>query len=370
MFDSSKFTFGMIRRAGRGAVLLVALGVVCSLTACDSSPKTAEADIPPAKAPAKADADPTLDEAEQFAARVAGSPSRPANGEVQWTTPIHASPAPSRETASANPQIKTVSIETPTAKPDPEPVKAAPKPEKLSPQQIIERLSADLKQAAAANDSLRPYLAQTALSLFDPQRELTEANLKSLKPEDRRLVLAYQRAFTMLGRTLGHSVDEDRQSLQIAAAELADQLDAKTNTLRLKNVTLCTRVNGYGVYEPFTSTTFLAGVEHPAIIYAELENFAPEIGSDGQYTVRLTQQVVLYNQSDGLAIWRIRPTEIVDRSRNRRRDFFVVQLINLPARLGVGKYNLKITLTDQVGQTVDEAELPIQIVADEKLLNQ
>jgi hypothetical protein len=158
--------------------------------------------------------------------------------------------------------------------------------------------------------------------------------------------------------------------MQIAAAELADQLDAKADTLHLKNVTLCTRVNGYGVYEPFNTSTFLAGVEHPAIIYAELENFAPEIGSDGQYTVRLTQQIVLYNQSDGLAIWRIRPTEIVDRSRNRRRDFFVVQLITLPARVGVGKYNLKITLTDQVGQTVDEAEMPIQVVADEKLLNQ
>jgi len=388
MFDprSSRFHF-------HSTLPLALLGMAALvLVACSSQPKdtTAQAgDKSPAK---QADtrkksgkpSDSVAADAEQFAERLQGAgTAEPANQEVQWTSPMVADPdtAGDSNTAQANanltPLIKPIAQPQPKTNPTPdvkevttdaEP-KTTPAETKLTQQQIVARLSKQLKDSAASNDTLRPYLARTALSLFDPARELTEADLGELAAEDRQLILAYQRAFTLLGRSLGESTTEDRQHLQIAATELADQLDAKPTSLRIQNAQLCSRVNGFGVYEPFKTSTFLAGVDRPAIIYAEVENFTPRLESDGQYNVRLTQQVVLYNATDGLAVWRIRPTEITDTSRNRRNDFFVVQLITLPARLGVGKYNLKITLTDEIGQQVDEAEIPIRFVADEKLLS-
>ena len=57
-----------------------------------------------------------------------------------------------------------------------------------------------------------------------------------------------------------------------------------------------------------------------------------------------------------------------DRSKNVRRDFFVVQRIDLPANLNVGKYLLKITIEDLVAQSTDQANIPIQIVADPNLV--
>ena len=67
-------------------------------------------------------------------------------------------------------------------------------------------------------------------------------------------------------------------------------------------------------------------------------------------------------------MWKQPATQIVDESRNKRRDFFVVQLIRLPARLGVGKYRLKVRINDLHGGSIDETTLPIQLVADKTIL--
>ena len=152
--------------------------------------------------------------------------------------------------------------------------------------------------------------------------------------------------------------------MRLAAEELHEQVQ-QAQPLRIRNARLCKRVNGYGVFEPFDDHAFLAGRENPVIVYAELENFATKATAQGRHVVRLKQQIVLYNESDGLAVWRVRPTDIVDRSRNRRRDFFVVQIIHLPDKLTVGKYMLKVTITDRVGEEVDEATIPLRILADD-----
>ena len=180
--------------------------------------------------------------------------------------------------------------------------------------------------------------------------------------------MTYQRAFTRIGRSItGKDAAEDRQALRLAAEELNEQLQSNQK-LRIRRAELCVKVSGYGIYTPFASHTFLAGREHPVIVYAELDNFRAEPEADGLYTVRLTQEIVVYNEADGLAVWKVKPTEIVDRSRNRRRDFFVVQIAQLPDRLSVGKYILSLTVTDLHGQALDEAKIPIQIVADTSAL--
>src|SRR5690606_17254618 len=80
----------------------------------------------------------------------------------------------------------------------------------LTAVQLIERLAELLGQASRQNpEALNTYLARSALTLYDPSRELTDKDLAGLSEGDRRLLLAYQRTFTMLGRNLGHG--DDRQ---------------------------------------------------------------------------------------------------------------------------------------------------------------
>jgi len=242
-------------------------------------------------------------------------------------------------------------------------------PARLTREELLERLAERLAaRGGGGAGSLRPYLERAALAALDPRLELTEPDLARLSPASKRVVLAYQRAFTEMGQTLGDSASADRASLASLAEMLGEQLRAD-EPLRIRKLKLCRKVNGYGIYEPFERKAFLAGREHPAIVYVELEHFRTKRQSDGKHRVQLKQEIVLYNESDGLAVWRQRPVSIVDESRNERRDFFVVQIIRLSDRLTVGKYLLKVTVTDEIGRSVDEATLPLRIVTDEALVN-
>jgi len=81
------------------------------------------------------------------------------------------------------------------------------------------------------------------------------------------------------------------------------------------------------------------------------------------HQVRVAQEVTLYDH-DGLVVWRQPRAEITDESRNRRRDFFIVQLIRLPANLGVGEFDLKVIVTDLADGSQDEAMVSLKVVAD------
>jgi hypothetical protein len=155
----------------------------------------------------------------------------------------------------------------------------------------------------------------------------------------------------------------DRKALEAALNDALGQAP-----LTINYATLCRSVAGYGVYEPMGEHNFLSGQPNRAIVYVEVEDFVAAHLDDGLREVRLMQELILYKEHDGLAVWRHEPTQIVDASRNRRRDFYVVQMITLPARLGEGRYRLKVRLTDQHGDAVDETTLRIQIVADAGLL--
>ncbi len=240
-------------------------------------------------------------------------------------------------------------------------------PRRLSNSQLVSELVRRLdEQSDGPTESLKPFVLRSALSLADPKLEVTGEDVAHLPRPQRRLLLAYQRTFTQLGQELGQDLIHEDDVLETAAIELHEQV-AGWQTLNIRTAKLCTRVKGYGVYEEFDRYAFLAGRVQPAIIYVELDHFDTEAQSNGKFAVRLTSEVVLYNETDGLPVWRQSPVAIVDESANRRRDFFVVQIIKLPDRLTVGKYRLKVTITDEVGREVDEATIPLQIVADAAL---
>jgi hypothetical protein len=118
---------------------------------------------------------------------------------------------------------------------------------------------------------------------------------------------------------------------------------------------------------------FIAGKEHQAIIYCEVENFASTPStptSDKKQTehetksweTKLSQEAVLYTES-GMPVWVDKAGTVVDHSRNRRRDFFIVKKIKLPPALTIGRYLLKVTVEDQQAKRVAEQTMQIEIVA-------
>lgn len=202
-----------------------------------------------------------------------------------------------------------------------------------------------------------------SLRMVEPEVVPDPQAVAGLDEAQRQSILLYQQ---LMGRLAERLQSGERFSRELVLKQ-ADLLPL-TQPLRIKTLQLCRRVQGFGSYEPLPTSSLLAGSDHPMILYLELEDFRSVALDVDRYEVKLAQEVALYSEADGLAVWRQPRAEIVDQSRNARRDFFVVQQIQLPARLTVGKYLLKVRVTDLHAHTIDEETCPLQIVADPALV--
>ncbi|MGE0364528.1 MAG: hypothetical protein AB7Q00_02125 [Phycisphaerales bacterium] len=138
---------------------------------------------------------------------------------------------------------------------------------------------------------------------------------------------------------------------------------------RVPKAELCTKVRSFGVYTPLPSTTFVAGYPARAIVYTEVAGFTARDleGSNGLRRVELSQRLSLYSDADGLEVWKVRERSVTETARTPRTDFYLVQEIALPVNLSVGKYTLKLTVSDKNSGALAQASIPITIVADPSL---
>lgn len=186
------------------------------------------------------------------------------------------------------------------------------------------------------------------------------------------------------------SLSEQDKSTLISARDrlLADPSNASNDLIKslrpagglmILRTALCTRVEGFGRFDPYSTSTFVQGRTLRAIVYVELDGFATRpardsdpvmsnVAIDEQVSVDLTQSLSLYHDADDLLAWHRPARGVIETSRNKRRDFYLIQQIDLPPTLTVGRYNLKVTVTDRTTQAQAEAIIPIEIVAHESAL--
>lgn len=310
--------------------------------------------------------------AQEYAVRVQNAIDRqPAPApEIRWLPPL-ASPEP--VVARKPAPVKSAQLHPTT------PVKEAPKkveppakstviekPAKPKPPNRDELIAQLRKLVGTGKDpAVVKAITYAALSLADPNQAFDSADAGKLSAAQQKTVERYHRLITELARQIASS------DVPLTRDEVDRHLDVLfgKQPLTIRRTEMCRRVRGYGVYEPFDSTTFLVGRDQPMILYVELDNFkVVKSSTDSKLNqVLLTQEITLYSASDGLKVWHHEPVRILDESRNVRRDFFVVQKIVLPRTLNVGKYRLKIRARDLNGDTVDETIVPIDYVADPKL---
>lgn len=218
-------------------------------------------------------------------------------------------------------------------------------------------------------DPIRVYAALAALDMIEPGIMVNPASIRGLSPEDARVLETWADLMRQADSRLTSSPD-DARALAGAILDAAGSARA-FEPLGVRTAALCSRVEGFGRYVTMNAT-WLAGSPHKAIVYAEVDHFgaAPAVDAAGAagYEVRLTQELQLYHDADGLLAWRMPPQRVNDFSRNQRRDFFIVQMIDLPASLSVGRYRLKVSIRDEITGQSTEAVLPVTIVADAGLV--
>ncbi len=280
--------------------------------------------------------------------------------------------APDSATLAPAPAI-TIAPSTPPAQPA-----RAPAPAE-TPLQRRERLITELAALAPTNlatsrpltDSLRALLWRSSIQ-SDPASSIAAAarafanqamTLRaSLDTADARAIDATDR----LLRDLATASDHERIKAAIAEAHAAL---SSSESLTLPAAQLCTRIESYGRFTPIETTILPAGKPLVALLYTEVDGFtnatidAPGMDASGtRFTIHLSQELALYSEM-GTVVWSTPRQSLKEESRNRRRDFFTTQRVDLPASLAPGKYTLKLTLRDELKNAVAERTIDLTFVA-------
>ncbi|MEN0020157.1 MAG: hypothetical protein AAF747_04640 [Planctomycetota bacterium] len=236
----------------------------------------------------------------------------------------------------------------------------------VSPEQQLAELTADLGSAlrAKAEASQQPF-ADALLAVLLSPADIDDAALAAawgevLSPSELETAAAMRGLLADL-RTGGGDARAASQALR----RIADELDTALG-VRIATAELCSEVLGFGQYAKIPGGLFLAGQPNPVLVYAEVERFAHEAASEGGvgHSVRLSKELRLYHAADGRLAWRQPAQRVRETSRNFRRDFYLVTRVDLPRTLTVGSYELRVTIRDEVGGTMDEINVPLGVVAD------
>ncbi|MBL0928005.1 MAG: hypothetical protein IBJ11_10200 [Phycisphaerales bacterium] len=388
------------RRVLRPSVLLACAGVSAALAVlgCSNVPTSARNDRTPSKPISQLPAEPAPAVAAETAAADGGglnsarsgsaeSPGAAAGSQQGWPKPAPAAP-PAAAAAPASPANVPASVESGAGEPaaasaasgSNQPPAPAPAPEDPAAQRsrLVSELAANIQGELSRSASpVGPLARLAALELFQPG--VAGAGVSAagnLSDREKRFLGAWRDMFASAHANL--SSTPDVQALAASARSLGEA-SGSVAALALPRTLLCTRVEGFGVYNELRTFTgaarykLLAGQTHKVIVYTEVENFSHREagGEGGRYAVELAQALSLYHtagSTDTLA-WRAAEQPIDDLSRNRRRDFFAVQIIELPASISVGSYSLKVAVRDRHGGAVAESVIPIEFVADSSALS-
>lgn len=246
-------------------------------------------------------------------------------------------------------------------------------PESASPDRstlIVNLFDATATQAQRDED---PFAKMVPVALLGLDEETTQnaiqlnpSTLNNLTPEERTMLDAL--------RTVGRSMmvenvlDRSPGSLARTLSSIAHDLSA-SEPISISDAAMCTRIFGYGRYELQPGNRFVAGRPNRVSIYTELENFGtrdarsndPGVMPGDTIATEVSQTIVLF--SSGIQAWSVPKQSVVLPGKKPQRDLFLRQVIDLPANLTIGKYEMKIIVRDETDGSVAETILPLEIVA-------
>lgn len=363
-------------------VLPVAI-LVAAICGCSDGVKTAQpipaasVDPAPAHVPqaspladlARRDVQAFLNQRNQSSEQQQAAPTQTSPPQIVWNQSGNtAQPTEPQITQPDQPiqQSPLFIAEEPAQVHTPQEIEAADALERDRVRELVVELSKELyRDAAHADMPLRELFLIAATTLVSPDRALNAEAIPGLTPREREILREFQTFFTSLGETLDGAADAEQ-----AITSAIEQLRAGLRTepqLNLGTVALCTRVGGFGDFDQFDKYAFLAHSQQQAIVYIEIENFTSELNQRNEWVTELSQQLTIYSDRDGIPVWREDWQSATDRTRNKRTDFFVVQLITLPQPLSVGRYHLKVRVRDERSGAEAEASVPFEMVADPKM---
>lgn len=319
---------------------------------------------PPNLTPPVADTPASPPTAPSFALTDIAAPTPP-------STPAADASAPSAPSPAATHPDATVAATPPT--PAPPPAEPNPALAALAPE---DRLL--VETASRIIDLMKPPPLPDGTPAPGMNEALALAAIESVKPgtlatiDDPNAVLAKGLSPERYA-TLRDARDRVAQNPTAAHGAAQQALTSLAPALQMSNVRLCTRVMGFGRYDAYPSTDFVAGRSIRAIVYAQIDGFSvraainsdpvqPNVPLNEQKTVDLSQSLTLYHDNGTMQAWHRPFQRVMETSRDVRQDFYLIQQIALPKELPIGEYRLKVTVRDNTTNAEHEAFIPLRVV--------
>lgn len=241
----------------------------------------------------------------------------------------------------------------------------APHPEtQPSPMVVFPEGSMEAHLSKLATDNPRDFLTQLDYQMLLLVSNKTAPRLESLSglsSEDREMLASVVDAISNMRANARSQANMLAEQKARPLLELADRIRSQAQ-LRVGTMSLCSRVDGFGVYSALT-TRVPVGKDHNVVLYCEVENFLPRQNEAGQWETNLTQETSIYNDK-GQRVVSLKPQTCKDLCKNRRHDFFVGQQVTIPGTLPAGPYFLRVSIFDQNANRFCESTLPISIGSD------
>jgi hypothetical protein len=129
--------------------------------------------------------------------------------------------------------------------------------------------------------------------------------------------------------------------------------------LEIAALGLCSRVKGFGSFEPIDPDTLKPG--RRIRVYWEMAGLDYKARGD-VFVSRLAAHLELRSETDGSVVWEWSLPTAEDICPRPRRDYYASTLIELPSTLESGSYRLRLVQTDLVGNCAASREIPVTIV--------
>jgi len=155
------------------------------------------------------------------------------------------------------------------------------------------------------------------------------------------------------------SAEQANRALQLV--ERMQMMLKQQADLRITELKLCRSVSNFSSYEEMAKEYFVSGKPRPVVVYVEIDNFTSKHDAEaGHYQTLLAMTVELVN-ANGRVLFRQAYPRIEDPSKRLRRDFYIApKPVTLPA-MTAGKYTVKVTVEDLLGNKVAQKGTMIEV---------
>ncbi len=194
-------------------------------------------------------------------------------------------------------------------------------------------------------NELRQQVALRMLYLVNDQKQLAMQPIPGLQPAD-------QEFWTSIFWGLSNYLNEEGINPSQRSTMTIEQLRSATHylqisaKLQLRNVSFCSRINGFGNFEPIDATQLTPG--EPVLIYCDVRNFQSESSDQNDFITKLRSSVEIYQGDlNGQLVDRSSFPATEDRCQSIRTDYYNSYRIDLPAHLSSGQHVLKLTIYDE-----------------------